>query len=231
MLKHCMDSRKEKILNLVIENYIGSAEPVGSKFLVSAEDLDLSEATVRNELRALEDEGYLTHPHTSAGRIPTEKGYKHYIKNLNLAKSNISKNDSKVLANSLDKASDHELAFKNMAKTMVELSNETVVIAFSPENIYYTGLSNLFNKPEFDELSLVADISEVFDNFEDSLEGFFEKVDNNPQYFIGDEHPFGEMLSVLSMRFGKDGLVAILGPKRMDYKYNFGLMKKLLELI
>lgn len=227
----CMDSRKEKILNLVIENYIANAEPVGSKFLVSIGDLDLSEATVRNELRALEEEGYLTHPHTSAGRIPTEKGYRYYIKNLNLAKSQISKNDSKVLENSLDKATDQELAFKNMARTMVELSNETVVIAFSPENIYYTGLSNLFNKPEFDRLSLIADISEVFDNFEDSLEGFFEKVDSNPQYFIGDEHPFGEMLSVLSMRFGKDGLVAILGPKRMDYRYNFGLMKKLLELI
>jgi len=226
-----MDNRKEKILNLVIENYISNAEPVGSKFLVSAEDLDLSEATVRNELRALEAEGYLTHPHTSAGRIPTEKGYKHYIKNLNLAKSQISKNDSKVLSSSLEKTSDNELALKHLAKTMVELSNETVVIAFSPENIYYTGLSNLFNKPEFTELSLVTDISEVFDNFEDSLEGFFEKVDNNPQYFIGDEHPFGEMLSVLSMRFGKDGLVAIMGPKRMDYKYNFGLMKKLLELI
>lgn len=226
-----MDNRKEKILNLVIENYIANAEPVGSKFLVSAEDLDLSEATVRNELRALEAEGYLTHPHTSAGRIPTEKGYKHYIKNLNLAKSQISKNDSRILSNSLDKDSNHELAFKHMAKTMVELSNETVVIAFSPENIYYTGLSNLFNKPEFTELSLVTDISEVFDNFEDSLEGFFEKVDINPQYFIGDEHPFGEMLSVVSMRFGKDGLVALVGPKRMDYKYNFGLMKKLLELI
>ncbi len=226
-----MNTRREKILNLVIESYIANAEPIGSKFLVATEDLDLSEATVRNELRALEEEGYLTHPHTSAGRIPTEKGYKHYIKNLNLAKSHIGKNDSKILSHSLEKTGDHELAFKNMAKTMVELSNETVILAFSPENIYYTGLSNLFNKPEFGELSLVADISEMFDNCEENLEGFFEKVDSNPQYFIGDEQPFGEMLSVLSMRFGKEGLVAILGPKRMDYKYNFGLMKKLLELI
>ncbi len=226
-----MDDRKEKILNLVIENYIANAEPVGSKFLVSAEGLDLSEATVRNELRALEEEGYLTHPHTSAGRIPTEQGYKHYIKNLNLSKSSISKNDGKILSNSLDKAGDHELSFKNMARVMVELSNETVVVAFSPENIYYTGLSNLFNKPEFDQLSLVAGVSEMFDHCEENLEGFFEKVDINPQYFIGDEHPFGEMLSVVSMRFGKDGLVALVGPKRMDYKYNFGLMKKLLELI
>ncbi|HSR88858.1 MAG TPA: winged-helix domain-containing protein [Candidatus Udaeobacter sp.] len=226
-----MNIRGEKILNLVIENYIANAEPVGSKFLVSAAGLDLSEATVRNELRALEEEGYLTHPHTSAGRIPTEKGYKHYIKNLNLAKSNISKNDSKVLVNSLDKTSDHDLDIKSLAKTMVELSNETVIIAFSPENIYYTGLTNLFNKPEFDERSVAAEIFEVFDNCEDSMEDFFAKVEDNPKYFFGNEHPFGEMVSVLSMRFGKEGLVAILGPQRMDYKYNFGLMKKLLELI
>ncbi len=226
-----MDNRKEKILNLVIESYIANAEPVGSKFLVANADLDISEATVRNELRALEEEGYLSHPHTSAGRIPTEKGYRHYIKSLNLAGSKISKSDSKILSNSLVKDRNHELTLKNLAKTMVELSDETVIIAFSPEKVYYTGLANLFHKPEFDELSLVADISEIFDNCEDSLEGFFEKVEDSPKYFFGDEHPFGEMISVLSMRFGKEGLVAILGPQRMDYKYNFGLMKKLLELI
>lgn len=226
-----MDTRKEKLLNLVIESYIENAEPVGSKFLVSSGDLDLSEATVRNELRALEEEGYLTHPHTSAGRIPTEKGYRHYIQNLNLAKSQISKNDSKILSKSLDKDSDQELVLKNLAKTMVELSNETVILAFSPERVYYTGLSNLFNKPEFDRLSLIADIFEAFDHCEDHMESFFAKVSNEPQYFIGDEQPFGEMLSVLSVKFGQEGLIALVGPKRMDYKYNFGLIKKLMEII
>jgi len=182
-------------------------------------------------LRALEKEGYLTHPHTSAGRIPTEKGYKYYIKNLNLAKSRISKNDSKTLSNSLEKTGNYELVLKNMAKAMVELSNETVILAFSPEKIYYTGLANLFNKPEFDQLSLVAGISEAFDHCEENVEGFFDKVSDEPQYFIGDEHPFGEMLSVLSVKFGDEGLIALVGPKRMDYKYNFGLIKKLLEII
>lgn len=226
-----MNSRREKLLNLVIENYIANAEPVGSKFLVANADLKFSEATVRNELRALEEEGYLSHPHTSAGRIPTEKGYRHYIKNLNLAKNNISKNDSKIMSNSLAKNKNREPALKNLAKTMVELSDETVIIAFSPEKVYYTGLANLFHKPEFDQLSLVADVSEAFDNCEEYMEDFFAKVGDEPKYFIGNEHPFGDMLSVVSARFGDDGLVALLGPKRMDYKYNFGLIKKLLEII
>lgn len=226
-----MDSRKEKLLTMVIESYVKNAEPVGSKFLVSFGDLDFSEATVRNELRALEEEGYLTHPHTSAGRIPTEKGYRHYIQNLNLSKNNISKNDAKVLTQSLNQETSHELALKNLAKTLVGLSNGAVILAFSPEKVYYTGLSNLFNKPEFDELSLVTDISQSFDRCEEYMENLWSRVNDEPKYFIGDEQPFGEMLSVLSVKLGDEGLIALVGPKRMDYKYNFSLIKKLLEIM
>ena len=74
-----MNTRQEQLLTLVIEKYIATAQPIGSKVLVSEAGLDWSEATVRNELRELEEMGYLTHPHTSAGRIPTEAGYKYYI--------------------------------------------------------------------------------------------------------------------------------------------------------
>ncbi len=226
-----MDNRKEKLLTMVIESYIKNAEPIGSKFLVSFGGLDFSEATVRNELRALEEEGFLTHPHTSAGRIPTEKGYRYYVDQLNLEKSHISKNDYKALTDSLSENLDYELSIKNLAKAAVELSNETVIIAFSTEKVYYTGLSNLFNKSEFGDLAVVTNISEVFDNCEDYMGDFFERVEDSPRYFIGSENPFDSMLSVVSARFGKEGMIALLGPKRMDYKYNFGLIKKLLEII
>ncbi len=215
----------------VIESYIKNAEPVGSKFLVSIGDFDFGEATVRNELRELEEDGYLTHPHTSAGRIPTEKGYRYYVDQLNLEKSNIPKNDYQALVNAVAAIEDYELARKNLAKAAKELSNETVIIAFSPEKVYYTGLSNLFNKSEFDDMERVANVSHVFDHFEDYVEDFLDKVEDSPRYFIGSENPFDEMLSVVSARFGKDGMIALLGPKRMDYKYNFGLIKKLLEII
>jgi transcriptional regulator of heat shock response len=114
---------------------------------------------------------------------------------------------------------------------VVELSQETVIIAFSPDKIYYTGLANLFNKTEFGNVEKVANISAMFDDCEQYLEDFFNKVEESPRYFIGSENPFDEMLSVISARFGKEGIVALLGPKRMDYKYNFSLIKKLLEII
>jgi heat-inducible transcriptional repressor len=75
-------SRKEKILSAVVTKYVETGEPVGSKALQSETDLGVSSATIRNELKALDDEGYLTQPHTSAGRIPTKKGYRYYVDNL-----------------------------------------------------------------------------------------------------------------------------------------------------
>jgi heat-inducible transcriptional repressor len=226
-----MDSRQEQLLNLVIESYIKNAEPIGSKFLVFFGDLDYGEATVRNELRLLEEEGYLTHPHTSAGRIPTDKGYRHYISQLNLEKSRLSKNDSQILVDSVEAESDYELSRRKLAKAATQLSNETIIIAFSPEKVYYTGLSNLFHKSEFEDLQTAATISEMFDHCEEHLYDFFGKVEESPRYFIGSENPFDEMLSVVSARFGKEGMITLLGSKRMDYKYNFGLIKKLLEII
>ena len=74
--------RKEKILSAVIEKYIDTGESVGSKALQTETDLGVSSATIRNELKALDDEGYLDQPHTSAGRVPTRKGYRYYIDNL-----------------------------------------------------------------------------------------------------------------------------------------------------
>ena len=75
-------SRKEKILAAVVDKYIKTGEPIGSKALQSETGLSVSSATIRNELKSLDDEGYLTQPHTSAGRIPTKKGYRYYIDNL-----------------------------------------------------------------------------------------------------------------------------------------------------
>jgi len=228
-----MEKRQENLLTLVIEHYIGSAEPVGSRFLVEKAGLDWSEATVRNELRLLEDEGFLTHPHTSAGRIPTTKGYEYYVAQLNFDEFEASRQEDLALEKAFSGAKDYEAAWKNVAKTLVELSNETVMIAFSPEKIYYTGLSNLFQKPDFVEFQMVALVSQVFDHSEEYLPDFFEAVSKELCYFLGDEHPFGETLSVLSTRFGKgnQSLIALFGPQRMDYKKNWRLLKKIKEMI
>lgn len=77
-----MESRKQRILHAVIKEYVSTAVPVGSKTLCDNYDLDCSPATVRSELAALEEQGYLTHPHTSAGRVPTDRGYRLFVDNI-----------------------------------------------------------------------------------------------------------------------------------------------------
>ena len=77
-----LDSRKQKILAAVIESYVGTGEPVGSKALQSTDGLSVSSATIRNELAALTMSGYLRQPHTSAGRVPTTEGYRYYVDRL-----------------------------------------------------------------------------------------------------------------------------------------------------
>lgn len=229
-----MDSRKQKLLNLVVDNYVATAEPVGSRFLLSSGKMNVGEATIRNELRLLEEQGYLTHPHTSAGRIPTTKGYRHYIDNLDLTKSKISKKDNDILGLSV-KDADYTKSRKNLSKQLAELTNHAVILAFSPDSVYYTGLSNLFSQPEFNQLDLITDVSVVFDHCENCIDSFFEDLDNELKVLIGEEHPFGGMLSVIATKFESDkvknGLVVLMGPARMNYKRNYALMNKIKEII
>ncbi len=141
-----MEERKKQLLKLVVEHYVESAEPVSSKMLV--DDLGVSGATIRNELRALEEAGYLTHPHTSAGRIPTEQGYKYYIAEI-MQLREPSKPATDKLQNIIDASETRRDVLKTIAKLIAEHSGNAVMIAFDNTSVYYTGMAQLFSQPEF----------------------------------------------------------------------------------
>lgn len=228
-----LEPRQEELLLLVIDSYIKTAEPIGSRFLVEKGELDWSEATVRNELRALEEAGFLTHPHTSAGRIPTTAGYALYVSKIDPEGLGVKNSEMDKLHAAKKIVSDYEASCKNIAKTLVDISKESVIVAFSSEKMYYTGLSNLFSKPDFAEMKLVASVSRVFDRCEEYLPRFYGKVLSAPKPYLGDDHPFGEMLSVVASRFGENdaSLIILLGPARMDYRKNWSLMNEVRKFL
>lgn len=229
-----MNSRQEQLLYLVIENYIKTAEPVGSKFLVKQENLEWSEATVRNDLRTLEEEGYLSHPHTSAGRIPTFDGYRHYINSLKLDRARINSKDEKKVNDILTgEIQDFENGVKTLAKGLADISEEAIIYSFGPNKVYYTGLSNLFGKKEFEEPDLVINVSAVFDHCEEMLKDFSEIVIDDPKFFFGEEHPFGNDLSVLATRVCKEkkDMLIVVGHNRMNYKRNYTLIQKISDIL
>ncbi len=223
-----MNSRQEQLLDLVIKKHIATAEPIGSRFLVTEAGLDWSEATVRNDLRELEDGGFLSHPHTSAGRVPTEQGYRYFADHLMGVDFVAAKKDIAMLEKAAGGVGDAEARGKQIAKALAEVSNETVIMAFSENKVYYTGLANLFQKPEFMASQLVTDVSLMFDRCEECLTDLFSEANDDPQLYIGSSQPFGPMLSVVAVRVPfatGSGLVALLGPLRMDYRKNMGLIK------
>ena len=81
-----LEDRKLEVLRAIVEDYVSTQEPVGSKTLVDRHNLGVSPATIRNDMAALEDEGYIAQPHTSAGRIPTDKGYRLFVDKLSAVK-------------------------------------------------------------------------------------------------------------------------------------------------
>ena len=122
-----MTVRQMNILKLVIEEYIKNGEPVGSKLIESKLDYTVSSATIRNEMADLEELGYLIQPHTSAGRVPTEKGYKLYVDTL-MATSELSDTDKKMIERCVQENIDHiESLIRETSKLLSELTNYTTV--------------------------------------------------------------------------------------------------------
>ena len=128
-----VSERKEKILNAVIKNYLETGEPVGSRTISKYTDLNLSSATIRNEMSDLEELGYIVQPHTSAGRIPTDKGYRFYVDNMLKTKmSELDEREKQVTEKEdllIEKVDKVETLLQNMAKVLANNTNYTTMVS------------------------------------------------------------------------------------------------------
>jgi len=231
-----MDKRKIALLNEIIEEYIRQANPIGSKLLAQKADLDLSPATIRNEMADLEKDGYIYQPYTSAGRAPTEKGYQFYLEN-NLSNWRISETDKKNLEKIIKDLSgkykgNQMILVKELAKKIADLVNQTILIGFSKDEFYYTGLSNIFAQPEFSLQERVVSLSEIIDHFDRSMAKIYNKI-NKTEILIGRSNPFGEQCSLVitNLTNERKKIFGILGPQRMDYRKNINYINSLKEIL
>ena len=228
-----MESRKDNLLKIIVEEYIASASPVGSSLVVEKYLPELSSATIRNEMAQLEEEDLICQPHTSAGRIPTANGYRHYIDSF-VGEGKISERERKQLEQLAQELSADEAGIKTLAKALAEISDSTILVGFTASNVYYTGISNLFKQPEFAEHQLVFSMSEIIDHLDEVMGKIFHEIKNEARILLGRENPFGEMSSAILGKYrqqGGEGLIGILGPNRMDYRKNLGLLKLAQEII
>jgi len=221
--------RQKELFKNIVEEYIKTAQPVGSKLIVERFNLDISPATVRNNMRELEEDGLIFSPHTSAGRIPTEKGYKYFIENY----INFSDEFKEEEIKEIEKLRNLEIKgidkIKNLAKILAEKSGLGVFVGFAKNNVYYTGLSNIFSQPEFQDLNLIQNISEVIDHLDEVMGKIYDQT-SETQIKIGSDNLFSSDCSAVVTKF-KNILIGIIGPMRMDYQYNIKLINFVKNII
>lgn len=221
-----MENRKEQLFRTIVRQHIALGEPIGSKYLLEKSHLDCSPATVRNDMADLEQDGYLSHPHTSAGRVPTEKGWKWFLERF-VEEQEVPKKAQEALQKASDGALDHQQVIKHVAKTLAEASKQTAIVSFGPDDTFYTGLFNLFSQPEFQEHDMVQHISNIVDHLDSVIAKLYKQASDEVEVLVGSDNPVDERCSVVFTRIddppGKPGeasdvtMIALLGPMRMDY--------------
>jgi len=216
--------REEAVLEIIIRNYTESAEPVGSRFV--ARKLGLSSATIRNVMSDLEEEGFLMHPHTSAGRIPTDKGYRFYVNSL-MHKRNLNDNIIHMVEEQYQqKIRSLEDVLEKTSHLMSSLTNYVgVTLMPDIEKVYLDGASHLIEQPEFHDIKKLHTLFRCLEDKVAILKLLCgETEDDRLTIHIGKENK-SQYLSECSIvtrgykvKGKKSGKLGVIGPKRMVYE-------------
>lgn len=217
-----LTDRQFKILSAIIEQYAEVAVPVGSVTL--AKLFNVSSATVRNEMAVLEKLDLITHPHTSAGRVPTDKGYRLYVNYIHeqsaMQESPLDRN-ARAIDVRIRGAGEAEQAIRSAVRSLVEITHN-VGIATLGNSLYVRGFGSLFAQPELMQAKAAQEVAQLIDNLEPWLR---ETAPNEPlSVFIGRENPIGKaskstlIISRFVSPYSDRSYIGVLGPTRQDYK-------------
>jgi heat-inducible transcriptional repressor len=223
-----MTERQAHILAAIIEQYAEVASPVGS--LMLAKIFNVSSATVRAEMGRLEEMGYIAQPHTSAGRIPTDKGYRFYVNQLTQDSTSpgIVDRTTRAIDTRLSQAGRPERAIRAAVDTLAELTHN-VGLATIGDQLYMSGFGRLFSQPEFMQAAgPIHEVAQLLDNLEPWLR---EASPNQPlSVYIGRENPIGKasncslIISRFRSPFSDQSYIGVLGPTRQSYRQVMSLV-------
>lgn len=215
-----MTARQTQILRAIVEQYAEVASPVGSSLL--AKVFNVSSATIRSEMAELERLGFIHQPHTSAGRVPTDQGYRFYVNHITeTQETSEQRGAERALAARVDSGGSSERMIRNAVDTLVELTHN-LSLATIGNQLYMSGLSNLFGQPEFVHPSQVKEVARLLDNLEPWLR---EAAPNEPlNVFIGRENPIGRsagaslIISRFRSPYSDRSFIGVVGPTRQNYR-------------
>ena len=227
-------------MNFIIKKYVKTAKPVGSALVAKRGGFELSPASLRSEMYELEKAGYLSHLHTSGGRVPTDKAYRYFVNNLLENDSEPTINEKRKIKTAINSSSDPYRLNQGIARILSELSDNLIITkVLDDDNFYKVGLASLFEMPEFREFDRVFRLASFFDEFDRIFEkverDFFGDFEDEKlsgfNVFIGRENSLRGIRdeTIMTVRYdlpeGLEGLLTLVGPTRMDYGKNISLIK------
>ncbi|MGC9031249.1 MAG: hypothetical protein ACP5H7_00530 [Minisyncoccia bacterium] len=246
-----LTNRQKTLVKIITKEYIKSANPISSSFIINHYNFGIKEAMIRKEMQKLGKLGFITKPHTSGGRIPTNKGYKFLIEEF-------LKENSEQKFNYFE---DFKILFKNdnslfnyintILESLKKLSSSLIILNFLEKDfLLKDGWEKVTKEPEFKEKDVYLEFIEFTERFQDKIKGLnkifkkvskYEKKELKPEkkikVFVGKENPFlrTDKFSIImsSCCFGKEDriIISFLGPKRMYYDKNIRLLKSLINLV
>lgn len=244
-----LTSRQGAILNRVVDAHIDSAQPVGSRLLTERFQLKFSAATVRHEMGILEEEGFLTHPHVSSGRIPTDLGYRYYLEH-DFTENVFPEQFSRSIKDSLwDSSDEFEFFAERVSGLLSSLSEEASLVLISDppaddlesvqrRKLYWQGSAYILEKPEFQDMEKIRVLFKAFEEkrrLMDWLARGREQV--GVTITIGHENEPEALwdCSVISTPYYAGsrylGTIAVVGPRRMRYAHTIPLVRQMSRMI
>jgi transcriptional regulator of heat shock response len=233
-----VQQRKDRVLGIVVSQYIRTVSPVGSQLITEQYNLDVSSATVRNILAELEQEGFLFHPHTSAGRVPTARGYRYYVDHLMNEIQLLE--EEKRLIETEHRLYRHrlELLIEKTSQALSDLTHYTTIVTLDgwDSKLILKGTSYVVDYPEQTNILQIQSILRILEEKERLLELMNRDLDKRIGIYIGHEMALKEMesCSMAVSRFEKDGVsgrIAVLGPTRMQYDRVVSALDYISEII
>lgn len=226
-----LSSREGNVLVGLVDEYIRSARPVGSEQLVRTLRLDMSPATVRNIFRVLEDEQYVIQPHTSAGRIPTDRGYRYYVDAA--AAARISRRQLARLEALLDAfQQQYHSPAQVVARALAQATGGLAAVSWLREHdTHQAGFAALARQFANIPTESMCEVLEMLDNLEGVVTQLSEREDPQPYVYIGRENPVmpAKHTSLVVRRVHspqQDVLLLIVGPKHMPYRRNVAWLQE-----
>ena len=218
--------RKDLVLSIVVDAYIKTVSPVGSSYIATEYHLDLSSATIRNILAELEEEGYLMHPHTSSGRVPTERGYRYYVDHLMDEIQLLEVEKKRIQHEYKQGVNELESLLEKTSQVISDITHYTSIVSVDGWNnkLFLKGTSYVVDYPQERDVENIAKILHTLEEKERILKVINRNLEHRIHIYIGHEMAMKEMencslaVSVFKKKNGPSGRIAILGPTRMDYE-------------